>query len=85
MLSSQASLSRSRALLKAPRLYAVWMHSILGDRGAVESPPGVDSLPPMSLAPLWVSMARSGHTADPSGPTHQYMLGSLCDMPAIKA
>lgn len=33
--------------------------------------------------PLSVSMARSGHTADSSGPTHQYMLGGLCDMPAI--
>lgn len=40
---------------------------------------------PAPSLPLWVSMARSGHTADPSGPTHQYMLGSLCDMPAIKA
>lgn len=28
-------------------------------------------------------MVRSGHTVDPSGPTHQYMLGGLRDMPAI--
>lgn len=35
------------------------------------------------LLPLQVSMARSGHTAEPSGPTHQYMLGGRRDMPAI--
>lgn len=33
--------------------------------------------------PLWVSMAGPGHTADPSAPTHQYILGGRCDMPAI--
>ena len=28
-------------------------------------------------------MARPGHTADPAGPTHQYMLGGSRDIPAI--
>lgn len=40
--------------------------------------------PPALPVPFsWVSMARPGHTADPAGPTHQYMLGGSRDIPAI--
>lgn len=60
VLSSQASRSRCWALLTSPRLYAAWMPSVLG-LCTMGSPPGMESLLPMSPAPGWTEAHTRHH------------------------